>query len=138
MFENQLHTSIEKSTTEQSYTSIGMDHLPYNFDQGPHHQISDHNEPHTFTTQQVKLESQEAEEVRQGNYCLYVHRTLIVLFVVACAAYKFTMQLIHVKSIEWGIFAYSTCGLHILRLEQILSTQLAIFMQSYAVSKVVL
>ena len=127
MFENQLHTSIDKSTTEQSYTNIAMDDRPYNFDQEPHHQMGDHNKPHTFTLQQVKFENQEAEEVRQGNYCLYVHHTLIVLFIVACAAYKFTMQLIHVKSIEGGIFAYSTCGLHMFRLEQILSTQLAIF-----------
>ena len=116
MFENKLYTSTNESTTEQLYTSIAIGDRPENFDQKSLHQMSDHDKPHTFAGQQVKLENQEAEEVRQGNHCLYVHHTLIVLFIVACAAYKFTMHLIHVKSIEGGIAAYSTCGLHMFRL----------------------
>ena len=68
IFENKLHTSVDKNTTEQSCTtSVAMDNLPCNFDQKPLYQMSDSDKPHTFTPQQIKRENLDRAEVGQDK-----------------------------------------------------------------------
>ena len=55
-----------------------MGDLPENFNQKSHHQTSDHDKAHTFIPQQVKLENQEAGELRQGTtYSVFLKFTVV-------------------------------------------------------------